>query len=354
MACIKKRRNRWVVDYRIAGIRKTPSFENRAEAEAFKRNLLLRPIDQITDFHQVKEISLTEAVQKYFDQVTPTKAPRTWDVDHRALNALVEHFPGRLVNEVTLMDLEAYQLKRSRIVSPSSVNRHFNVIRHFFRKCEDWNFIKEKPTRKLTNLKAESNPRKLWTRENVIQFFAKAPDWLQDVAFFIYETGVRRGEAVSLKWKDVDFDKNAVRIKSIKGGIARERMIPMTNSMRDWFLQKRNSNPFLAKAEKSVFLNEEGETIHPTFLSTAVHRVVKKLGLEGLGLHGMRHTILTELVQSDVSLEKVRQLAGHSNLKTTEKYLHLKIDDTRSMLETLNEKRDVIRPFQRKFGTGGS
>lgn len=192
MACIKKRRNRWVVDYRIAGLRKTPSFENRTEAEAFKRNLLLRPIDRITDFHQVKQISLQAAVEQYFTQVAPTKAPRTWDVDRRALNGLVEQFPGKLVGEITLMDLEAYQFKKSRKVSASSVNRHFNVIRHFFRKCEDWNFIKDKPTKRLVNLKAESNPRKLWTRENVIQFFAKAPEWLQDVAFFIYETGVRR------------------------------------------------------------------------------------------------------------------------------------------------------------------
>lgn len=350
MACIKKRRNRWVVDYRIAGIRKTPSFENRAEAEAFKRNLLLRPIDQITEFQQIKEVTLEEAINQYLNQVTPTKAPRTWDVDHRALNALLEQFSGKLVNEITLMELEAYQLKRSRSFSASSVNRHFNVIRHFFRKCEDWDYIKEKPTRRLANLKAESNPRKLWTRDNVIQFFAAAPEWLQDVTFFIYETGVRRGEAISLLWKDVDFDKNAVRIKSIKGGIARERMIPMTNSMREWFLQKQNANPFLTKADKSVFLDENGEKIRDTFLSTAVHRVVKRIGLEGLGLHGMRHTILTELVQSDVSLEKVRQLAGHSNLKTTEKYLHLKIDDTRSMLETLNEKRDVVRPLKKKVG----
>ena len=348
MANIKKINNRWTVDYRIGGLRKRPTFGNRSEAEAFKRTLLLRPIDQITDYHQIEEVTLQQAVDQYLRQVTPTKALRTADVDNRALGALAKYFSGKLVNEITLMDLEGYQLKRNREFAAASVNRHFNVIRHFFRKCEDWNYIKSIPTKRLSNLKAKSKEKRLWTKDEVVKFFASAPEWLQDIAFFVYETGVRRGEAVNLLWKDVDFNRNAIRISSIKGGESRDRAIPMTISMREWFLTKKNKNPFLSKADKNVFHDEHGEKLNPTNVSTAVHRVVHRMGCDGLGLHGMRHTILTELVQSDVSIEKVRQLAGHSNLKTTEQYLHLKVEDTRSMLETLNEKRDVVRPIFKK------
>jgi site-specific recombinase XerD len=63
----------------------------------------------------------------------------------------------------------------------------------------------------------------------------------------------------------------------------------------------------------------------------------------------MRHTLLTELVQSNVSLEKVRQIAGNSKLKTTEQYLHIKLDDTRSVLELSEERRKILRlDFLRK------
>ncbi len=79
MACVKKRRGKWVVDYRIAGVRKVPSFDTRAEAEAFKRTLLLRPIDQITNYQEFKQVSVPEAVGRYLGQVTPTKALRTED-----------------------------------------------------------------------------------------------------------------------------------------------------------------------------------------------------------------------------------------------------------------------------------
>ena len=67
----------------------------------------------MTDFHQVKEITMQEVVNQYFKQVTPTKAPRTWDVDLRSLKALMEHFSGKLVNEIILMEIEAYRLKLS-------------------------------------------------------------------------------------------------------------------------------------------------------------------------------------------------------------------------------------------------
>ncbi len=353
MAHIKKSDGRWIVDYRVAGIRKRPSFKNRVEAEAFKRTLLLRPIDRMTDFHEINEVTLTTAITQYLAQVTPTKSPRTADVDNRALKSLDNYFPRKLVNEITLMDLEAYQLKKRRDFSAASVNRHFNVIKHFFRKCEDWNFIRSVPTRRLSNLKTESNPRRLWTKEDVVLFFQSSPEWLKDIVFFIYETGVRRGEAVNLLWKDVDLSRNAIRINSIKGGTSRDRSIPMTVSMHQWFLEMKNKKPFLSKPTNHVFLSEEGAPFNPTHVSTAVHRVVHRMGCDGLGLHGMRHTILTELAQSDVSLEKVRRLAGHSNLKTTEKYLHLKIEDTRSMLETLNVRRDGVRRVLGIVGTSG-
>ena len=71
--------------------------------------------------------------------------------------------------------------------------------------------------------------------------------------------------------------------------------------------------------------------------------------MDGLGLHGMRQTLLTELVQSDVSLAKFRQIAGHSNLRTTEQDLHLKLDDTRAVLELSEERRKILRPsFNKK------
>jgi hypothetical protein len=80
----------------------------------------------------------------------------------------------------------------------------------------------------------------------------------------------------------VDFDKNAIQIKSIKGGVARARMIPMTVSMRTWFLQKKNSNPLLAKAGSKVFLDDDGFELPNTRVSTAVNRVVKRMKCEGL------------------------------------------------------------------------
>ena len=253
------------------------------------------------------------------------------------------------------MELEVFQQGLlNPNFGPASVNRYFNVIRHFFRKCEEWKFIKENPTKNLKNLKAPKKKKRLWTRAEVKQFFTLAPDWLQDIAFFIYETGVRRGEAVSLVWSDFDFDRNVVRVVSIKGGIPVERFIPMTVSMREWFLQKKNKNPFLSKPDKNVFVDRTGKKLIPTNVSTGMNRVVRKMDGKGLGLHGMRHTILTELAQSNVSLEKVKQLAGHSSLKTTEQYLHINFEDTRSVLETLNEKRDVVRPFSKKLGSSGS
>jgi site-specific recombinase XerD len=72
-----------------------------------------------------------------------------------------------------------------------------------------------------------------------------------------------------------------------------------------------------------------------------MRRLTKKLGLKGLTLHGLRHTFITSLAAQNHSLEKIRLLVGHSNLKTTEKYLHLQDTHLKETMETFLQTRNV-------------
>ncbi len=77
MACVSKRKNKWIVDYRLGPKRYTPSFSSKSEAEAFLRELRLRPIDKLVNFNRIEERTIESAAQDYLNAVTPQKASRT-------------------------------------------------------------------------------------------------------------------------------------------------------------------------------------------------------------------------------------------------------------------------------------
>lgn len=342
MACVSKRRGRWIVDYRVGLQRKIETFANRAEAETFKRDLLLRPLDQITGYQIERTTPLSKAVDQYLTLVTPRKAPGTQKLEPGYFSEFKSFVGNVSLDQITLGDLEAYQLKLKRRVCAATVNRNFNTLRNFFRKCEDWNFIQKNPALKLKNLPEAKKPIEIWRDEEIQRVIEAAPQWASDAFYFAAKTGARRGEVSNLIWDYVDLHEKTIQIKSIKGGQPRIRIVPMTESLHAFFLDLQNRRRRSLGSQRNVFLNGEGKPLSETHLSTAMNRAALKAGLEGLGLHGLRHSILTKMAAGNHSLRKIQQLAGHSSLATTERYLHLVSDSLRESLEIMEDKHHLV------------
>ena len=122
----------------------------------------------------------------------------------------------------------------------------------------------------------------------------------------------------------------------------------MTEDVKEFFHRKRVEALRKGRVRKSdyVFLNSIDNKLRPDRITREIIRLGKYTGFSGFKLHNIRHTFCTDLVMAGENLEKVRQLAGHSSLKTTEKYLHIKPEKLKGSLDKLNE-------FRTKMGTNG-
>ena len=345
MACVSKRKGKWIVDYRVGANRFCPSFGTKSEAELFLRELRLRPLDNLLGFKQIKSVSVKDAVSNYIENVTPRKALRTKEVDTLALKELADGFPSAFVDEVTLENLELYQLRLLKRVKASSVNRKFNVIRHFFKKCTEWRYCRENPALVLAKLKEDHVERKPLTTEQMSELILALPKWASRVFYFIAKTGVRRGEACDLTWQMVDLDKRNLRIKSVKGGVTRYRSIPMTEELFNFVLTIWNEREQTKADIDFVFLSHLGRAINKSRFSEKVTTVGKRLGIENAGVHIVRHTLLTDLSNENQSGSSIQKLAGHSSLVTTQKYLHPNNDDLRRTLEAHESKNSLLIPL---------
>ena len=101
------------------------------------------------------------------------------------------------------------------------------------------------------------------------------------------------------------------------------RYLLLTKNMIEFLQHKREIARKILRGrdEDSVFVNSLGNVVESDVLDRIVRDACKELGYIGLVPYGLRHTAFSDMVACDVSIEKIRRLAGRSNPTTTQKYL---------------------------------
>lgn len=341
MASIRKdkRSGKWIVDYKRGSKRRRVKLSTRREAEDYKRELMLRREGYVA---QEIQTPIQEAVRSYIANVTSKKSIFSQDFEPLVLEDLCKYFEGKNIQELGLLEIEKYQASLNKRLLGQTVNRRFNTIKHFFRKCIDWGYLKYSPAEKLESLTATNlKAKRALSREEMILVLGEAIPWLRDILWFIVETGVRRGQAVNLRWSAVDWSNHQVHLESSDGFENKDRKVhtlPMTEDLKTLLLDLHDKarKTFKAKPNDFVFLDDRGEKIRPDRLTHEAKKLlIRTLGLESGAVHILRHTSLTLRHREGVSLDTVRQIAGHANIRTTQIYLqsdgeHLRREMTRT------------------------
>lgn len=342
MASIRKRNGKWVADVTIFGKRKPKSFGTKAEAEAYIRAIALREVDRVTGFREIKDVSVAFAVNEYLVTVTPKKSKRTWYVDRLALTEIQKAFPNTAISEIDLQALERYQTNMLKELNPATVNRKFNVIKNFFKKCQEWNFIYENPTSRIKKLNERPKPKTPVPVDIATKMLEALPLWAARVFYFIAKNSIRRGEACDLKWSDVNWINRSFTVFSEKGGVVRPKTIPLTDEMFDFLLSIFNENK--GRPVEYIFMNQVDRQINRNNLTKIITETGKSLGLGNIGVQLLRHTVLTNMSLQNQSGSTIQKLAGHASLTTTQRYLQIKNDDVRDSLEAYSKEYALPEP----------
>jgi integrase/recombinase XerC len=136
---------------------------------------------------------------------------------------------------------------------------------------------------------------------------------------FLYDTGMRISELLSLKIKDIDF-KN--RIVFVKGKRGKERMVPVGEKgikAVEEYLKERPE----ADAYSPLFCGRDGKPLS----ERTVRRIVKKYSLlcgipKKVTPHTLRHSYATHLLEGGADIRAIQELLGHSTIASTQQYLH--------------------------------
>jgi len=152
-------------------------------------------------------------------------------------------------------------------------------------------------------------------------------------------TGLRLAELCNLKTKDINLDKQFLKVVNGKNG--RDRIIPfpadITAYIKAWTSEKakRGIESKYLFCSFRIFNSKQGQAskkLMPRYIQTALKQYAKKAGIEGLHPHTLRHSYATAVYQTDHNLEGLRMLLGHANIQTTQIYINLSMTDLKGTI----------------------
>lgn len=160
------------------------------------------------------------------------------------------------------------------------------------------------------------------------------------------EAGLRCGEIIGLEWRDVNFENRQLCIQRSewrghvtlpKGG--RLRHVPMT-------LRLTKALAEFSKERRGRVLVHERLT--QDIVGNHVRRAARCAGISGNGVHWLRHTFCSHLAMRGAPARAIQELAGHQNLGTTERYMHLSQAAIEGAIRLLESRGDILEtPEQR-------
>ena len=242
-------------------------------------------------------------------------------------------FVPKRVENITQNDIQYYyeylqerpNKRRPGGLSEMMINHHIFALKLFFNYQLEMGHILENPISGMKFKTPYSKPREILTFLEIEQLYFVAKSYKERLVLSLfYGCGLRRSEGEKLDISDVSLRKQILYVRSGKGG--KRRAVPMSESVKkdiENYLEKER----FGSMETALVLNRLGNRM----LGQSYNLILKKLLVRAeitkeITLHCLRHSIATHLLESGLSIEKVRDFLGHKNLESTQIYARLKLE----------------------------
>ena len=173
---------------------------------------------------------------------------------------------------------------------------------------------------------------------------------------FILQTGLRTGELVGLKWKDIDLKSKTIQIrrsmeyrysaKEWRSGEPKSksgyRTIPLTEEAVTILKKQKEKNKRISEIstewEEFVFLCRKGTPVKNSTYDTALFKICDKAKIPRFSMHILRHTFATRCIEAGMKPKTLQMLLGHSNIGITMNlYVHTTEEEKKKEMDLVAE-----------------
>jgi integrase len=225
--------------------------------------------------------------------------------------------------------------------APKTVNNVLTVLSTLLKRAVEWGVIERMPgTIRLLHIPKPSASFHDFDEYERLVSAAEATDPRAYVIVLLGgDAGLRCGEMMALKWTDVDLGKRQLCIQrsawkghvtAPKGG--RLRYVPMTSRLATALRTHRHLRGPL------VVCGDGGAPLTQHHVQASVKRAARRANLSNVGVHVLRHTFCSHLAMRGAPARAIQELAGHSDLSTTQRYMHLSPAAVENAIRLLDQR----------------
>jgi integrase len=342
---VRKIDGKWYADFRfqhadgqVERIRRRSPVQSKAGAEQFEHDLRTRLRAPVCI---AKEVPTFSAYAEEFMKSYALANNKPSEQEAKACilrNHLIPAFGEMQLDEIKTHPIEV--LKAELLAKGKSRKRVNNVLAclgKMLRYAREVELLDSVPRIKL--LKLPPQKFDFLTFEELSRLIDAVKDDNERRALFLVggEAGLRQGEIIALEWGDVDLVNGTITVRrsswrgivgSPKGG--RERKIPLTARLRGALKAHRH-----LRSER-VFCHDNGSPFTQSAIEAALRHGSQRAGFRRIGSHILRHTFCSHLAMRGAPPKAIQELAGHSTLAMTLRYMHLASSALRDAIALLD------------------
>lgn len=318
MASFRKRSNGWQARIRRKGYPDiTKTLSTRSDANVWARQVE-SDIDKGSFVSRVEaeNTTLSELLARYINEITPHK--KHFKVEACRIKAWLRNpLSQRYLSTLRTTDFALWRDERVKQgKSSNTIKLELAIISHLYTVARaEWGFESlENPIRFLRMPKLPNGrTRRVSNKEIELLIQHSGSKELPSILKLAVETGMRRSEIVSIKWKAVDILNRTIELKDTKNG--ESRIVPLSSGALNLL--------------KSLPIRIDGKVFDITAhaVTYAFIRACKRAGVSDLHFHDLRHEAITRMFEKGLNIMEVGSVSGHKTLQMLKRYTHLRAEE---------------------------
>ena len=342
MASIRKRGNKYFIDYRVNGKRVRRSVGASFEEAVKIQKEIESKLTSIGKESTAEDFQLNHLFDKFKDFSRNTHSPNT----QARYNSIISNFKrfilvqnSRLtcVSEVKPDLVEGFiSFRKNEGAKSHTINAELSVLKKIFRLAISWKLVEDNPFESITPLILPKKQQpKILTRIECRKLIDVCPQWLYPIIFTFLNTGLRKGELERLRWKDIDLDQRIISVVAHDAWTPteNERVIPINKKLHD-VLKKLKTR---TGHSSFVFLDQKLRPLDRNVIRLSLIKIAKQADLTDVTkVITLRHTFIHQLIEKGVDLAVVKKIVGHSDFHTTLAYQKYQKNHIQNAVEGLD------------------
>jgi len=340
---VYKKRNRWYIDYYLPdGTRKREAVSIKGKApervtrEDAKKAIAIRRAEIAQGKFElvgtIKPLVFDRLLDRYLEWAKDNhRAPAR---DSQVAKLLKDFFRGRPITSITPWLIEKYKSHRKAIGrKPETINRELGILKRMFNLAIQWKIATTNPVKGVTFLQTQKYIPRVLKEWEFHKLYQAASPHLKPILLCAYTTGMRKGEILKLKWKDVDLEQGYIFVKETKNN--ESRALPIDETLKETLIQLNEESIC-----EHIFTTHEGEPYtYKDAFKRAWTTALKRSRIAKCRFHDLRHTFCSDLIVGEKEdIATVMELTGHKDIRMLQRYSHTREEAKKAAITKLGKR----------------